>query len=139
MKTFAPEWLAEVPGATELFEWFGFWPSFHDAEVLSISLTRTGASIVRVHTFETTDKVDAKGYFVSQKHVVVSFLLEDVSTCDLAWFNNQNALFGMTLTRVDDGFELNMRAAYGVSGSITARSIRVEIAPGIPDASQYKE
>ncbi|MFZ3363980.1 MAG: hypothetical protein WA153_11100, partial [Candidatus Acidiferrales bacterium] len=84
------------------------------------------------------DQVDEKGYFVSQKHVVVSFLFEDVLTCDLKWFNNQNALLEMALMRADNGFDLCMETAHGVHGSIQARSVRIEMTPGIPDESQYR-
>lgn len=34
----------EVPVSSELIRWFGYWPSFHDAEVLEIELRRTGHS-----------------------------------------------------------------------------------------------
>ena len=137
MKTLTPKWLTEVSGASELFDWFGYWPDFHDSEVLSIHLNRSGTSIVRVHTFETTERVDESGFFVTQKHVIASFLFEDILDCDLKWFNNQNALLGMRLVREDDGFDLRMQAAHGVEGSVNARSVRIELTPGIPNGSQY--
>ena len=30
----------DIPGAQDVIAWFGAWPTFHDAEVLSISLDR---------------------------------------------------------------------------------------------------
>jgi hypothetical protein len=138
MKTLTPEWLGEVPGASGLFEWFGYWPDFHDSEVLSILLNRSGSSIVRVHAFEMTNQVDEKGYFVLQKHVVVSFLLDNVLTCDLKWFNNQNAMSEIALLRTDEGFELSFEPAHGVSGTVAAQRVRIEMEPGIPNGSQYR-
>jgi hypothetical protein len=49
------EVIDEIPGTLELVKWFGYWPSFHDAEVLDLELHRTGGSTVRIHTFEMTD------------------------------------------------------------------------------------
>jgi hypothetical protein len=39
-----------------------------------------------------TDKVDPRGHYVSVKHCIVNFLLQDLATVDLAHFNNQNSL-----------------------------------------------
>ena len=68
--------LAEIPSASALVEWFGYWPSFHDAEVLSILLKREGESCVKVHTFQMTNDLNASGHYGCIKHVTVNFLLE---------------------------------------------------------------
>ena len=78
-----------VPGADALIEWFGRWPSFHDAEVLSINLNRSGPSCVRIHTWEMTSEVDARGYYVHQKNVIVSFFLEGLKDIEQAGFSHQ--------------------------------------------------
>jgi hypothetical protein len=56
----------EVPGSSELIKWFGYWPSFHDAEVLELGLHRTGRSIVRIHAFEMTGNVNSQGFISAQ-------------------------------------------------------------------------
>lgn len=33
------ETFAEIPGARDLIDWFGFAPHFHDAEILDIELS----------------------------------------------------------------------------------------------------
>ena len=32
--------LQEISGAAELRDWFGYWPMFHDAEIISLHLNR---------------------------------------------------------------------------------------------------
>ena len=49
--------LAGIAGAPELYDWFGRWPHFHDAEVLSPHLNRTGSSVLTVHAWDMTGKV----------------------------------------------------------------------------------
>ena len=122
----------DVPGAAELFAWFGFWPTFHDGEVLSLHLDRTGPSHLRVHTWERTNELDSRRYYVLRKHVVVTFILEDIS--DLEWdgFSHQNVLAELTLTQDPDGYNLKLWPCYGISGEMKARSIRIEIEPGKP-------
>jgi hypothetical protein len=46
--------IGEIPGAVELHDWFGYWPDFHDAEIISLHLNRKGCSSLRVHAWDTT-------------------------------------------------------------------------------------
>src|SRR5712672_526387 len=91
--------IAEIPGASDLFAWFGFWPTFHDGEVLSVHLDRSGPSRIRVHTRERINELDSRGYYVLRKHVIVMFILEDVSDSELDEFNHQNVIACLTLTK----------------------------------------
>src|SRR5438067_11086704 len=76
-----------APGASDLVAWFGYWPSFHDAEVLSIHLNRSGESSVAIQTWHRTNEVDDRGYFIATKHVLVTFMLEGIQSVQLNDFN----------------------------------------------------
>jgi hypothetical protein len=132
------DWLQSIPGALELFDWFGYWPSFHDAEVLSIELNRIGPSKILVHTFTVTDQVNSKGSYVCAKHCIVTLLLEDLEGVDLVEFNQMNVLSSLRFERANDSLVLALASSYGVGGSIKAKSVRIELASGIPEDSQYK-
>jgi hypothetical protein len=121
-----------VPGAAELFAWFGFWPNFHDGEVLSAHLNRAGLSRLRVHTWERTNELDSRRYYILRKHVIVTFILENISELQLDGFSHQNVLAELTLTLDADGCNLKLWPCYGISGEIKARSVRIELEPGIP-------
>lgn len=131
------EVIDEVPGSSELIKWLGHWPSFHDAEVLDVELHRTGSSTIRVHAFEMTNKVDSRGFFVCDKHVVVSFFLEEIKNLALNYFNGQNVIFGLILKQTADGYELTLDGCHGVEGTVTANRVRIKFEPGIPADSQY--
>ena len=122
----------DVPGATELFAWFGFWPNFHDGEVLSVHLNRAGPSHLRLHTWERTNELDSRSYYVLRKHVVVTFILEGISELELEGFSHQNVLAELTLAGDPDGYSLKLWPCYGMSGEIKARSVRIELEPGMP-------
>ena len=81
-----------MPGAAELFDWFGFWPTFHDGEVLSLHLDRAGPSHLRVHTWERTNELDSRGCYVVRKRAIVTFILEQISELELDGFSQQNVL-----------------------------------------------
>jgi Immunity protein 50 len=130
--------ICEVGGAEALVEWFGNWPNFHDAEVLSIAVNQTGTSCVRVHTWEMTPEVDAKGFHVLRKHVVVSFFLDGLKDEQLDGFIFPNILFELTVTKTSEGLRLLMDSVYGIEGILTAKAIRVEIEPGMPVDGQER-
>lgn len=134
------ELLGEVPGGQQLLEWFdGRVPSFHDAEVLELALNREEARCsVKIHAFRMTSDVDAKGFFVLDKHVVASFRLEGVANLELNDFNEQNAIYGLALSRTaDQGFRLELDPCYGLFGFIEARALTIELEPGKPSRGVY--
>jgi hypothetical protein len=133
-----------IPGAHQVIGWFGQWPSFHDAEVVSITLNRSGESSVLVHAFENTREVDAHGRFVLTKHAMVTFHCEDwpldgegISNTHLDFFNAQNVLSSLVVNKVAQGWEIVLNTVYGVDGVITTERLSVTLEPGIPAGSIY--
>jgi hypothetical protein len=110
----------DIAGAAMLLEHFGYWPSFHDAEVLHVSLDRHKDApptlTLRVHAFDSTGELDARGYGVLQKHCVATMRFTDVADVELAGFNVQNVLGGLTIAPVTVSPD-EKRAAY-MTGSL---------------------
>ncbi len=128
--------LHDIPGGKALFDWFGRVPRFHDAELLEITLSSKGSGLLRIHTWNMTDTVDARGYFVLDKHVVVTFALEAVSVINCTEFDVvPGIIFELEITKLDQGFRLEWSASYGVSGSISAKQLRITLEPGEPSRS----
>ena len=125
----APE-LEAIEGAQELYDWFGHWPSFHDAEVVSLHLNRVGPSSLVVHTWEMTSQVDDHNYFILAKHVVVEFVLIEVSELELGGFSSQNVVFALDIKKLDEGFRLRLAPCYGLAGTIEAKTVRIHLTPG---------
>jgi immunity protein 50 of polymorphic toxin system len=127
-----PAALEAVEGAKALYDWFGHWPSFHDAEVICLHLNRRAASLLVLHTWEMTKEVDDKGYFVLAKHVVVEFLMNEVTGLSLNGFNGQNVVFGLALERTENGYRLALEDCHGIAGEIEAKNITIRLTPGKP-------
>jgi len=132
------EVLSEIPGGPDLLAWFGGrLPSFHDGEILSLELDRKDATCrIRVHTWEMTREVDEAGYYKNVKDVMVSFELSGVTELSLEGFNHQNVIFGLFIERSDNGYRIGLEPCYGLSGAITAKTVRVALEPGIPSDSR---
>jgi hypothetical protein len=145
--------LETVPGGPELLAWFGYVPSFHDAEIIGLHLNRTGPSTLSIHTWDVTDKVDSKGFFVHEKDVVVTFTLEEIENLELEGFSHQNVIGGLALNRMQaeapkfgmqshrpprtqpDFYEIVLHPCYGLAGIIRARLVSITLSPGKPAAS----
>lgn len=115
--------ILELPGVEVLTDWFGEWPSFHDAEVISLTLARLGQSVLRVYPC------------YPQKPATVDFVFSDVTDVELQDFSDQNVIFDLKIeTAVDQNggsvFRLTMYPCYGLAGRIDAKSLRVELSPG---------
>lgn len=117
-----------------LVEWFGHAPRFHDAELLEISFTSKGEGLLRIHAWNMTDAVDAKGYFVLDKDAVVTLALQEVSQISCTDFDMvPGIIFDLLITKVDEHFRIEWSASYGVAGFINAKQMWITLAPGKPD------
>jgi hypothetical protein len=130
----------DIPGAAEVIAWFGYWPTFHDAEVISITLNRSGGARVALHAWEITPETDPSGQFVLAKHAVVTFRMEGfprdvygVTRTEIAFFNRQNVLSSAAVRKIQDGYELALEGIYGVDGSIFSERMSVMLEPGFPE------
>ncbi len=144
--------MRSVSGGPELLAWFGYVPSFHDAEIIGLHLNRTGPSTLRIHTWDVTGKVDSKGFFVHEKDVVVTFTLEEIESLELEGFSHQNVIGGLELNRIaaetskfgmqsirpprsqPDFYEIVLHPCYGLAGTIRAWGVSLALAPGKPDS-----
>jgi hypothetical protein len=142
---------ASIPGGPELLAWFGRVPSFHDAEIVRLDLNRRAASTLSIHAWNTTDRVDERGYFVLDRHAVVTFALEDVLDLQLGGFSHQNVIGYLHLRRAPDrpdrrpymwdpapdDWEVELEPCYGMDGHIRCRRISISFIPGMP--SDFRE
>jgi|AGTN01.1.fsa_nt_gi hypothetical protein len=91
--------IRNIPGAEQLMEWFGYWPDFHDAEVMELHLSRTDASWLKMHAFDMTSEINPDGYFVLDKHVVVTFTFHGIQDLELNGFDYQNVILELSISR----------------------------------------
>ena len=134
-----------IPGASDVTSWFGYWPTFHDAEVLSIHLDRLCGCEVVIHAFHMTSEVDAVGRYVFTKHALVTFRLAGfpqdeagIVNTRIEGFNQQNVLSSASVQDRSGSYELRLEGIYGADCSIVCNKISVTLEPGIPTGSVYQ-
>ena len=135
----------EIENAETLVSIFGRWPSFHDAEVWSLTQERTPKGfdvIATIHVFEMTSEVDARGFFRLQKHTRVVFRFVDCRETRFQWFNHQNVLSELQIEPADKSGVRTTRvvfgSSYGLEGELFCdRVLVVEAVPWVPPFGVY--
>jgi hypothetical protein len=121
----------DIKGVEAVVKWFGEWPSFHDAEVLSLHINRGGTSQLRIFTFITGNRVDSAHYFIRENEGVVVFEFSGITSLDLDGEDAdvQNVISGLAIERVQKGYALSLGPCYGLAGEITVRELTVRVEP----------
>ena len=125
-----PAGLDSIAGAQELYDWFGYWPGFHDAEVLKLRLSIGEPSYLVVHTWEMTNSVNAQGFYELTKHIVVEFVLEGISNVNVGDLWAHSVLLELGAEKTDQGFRLDFSAAYGLYGTVETQGLSLRLTPG---------
>jgi hypothetical protein len=130
----------DMAGVSDVMDWFGEWPSFHDAEVTRIHINRSGPSYMDVHAFRMTSEVTPTGHYRCDKHAVVTFEFEDIAEMELYDFNFQNVISGLTFVRTEESLlKVTLHACYGAHGFVMAKKISMSLAPNAPSDSQFRK
>jgi Immunity protein 50 len=119
----------EIRNVRLLTEIFGGFPSFHDSEVLKVSLARgyRGASLdAAVHVFEMTSEVDEKGKYVLKNHVQVQFHFAGIDQLELSDFNHQNVLQGLHFKRCETGLRVVFESIFGMHATFVCEFASID-------------
>ena len=129
---------SDFRGAELVSDVFGYWPSFHDAEVLRICLERTSASeggpqlLADIHVFEIGDEVGADGTLVLRHHTLVSFRFSGIDDLFVSGFGNQNVIAGLSILDIRSRqlgllrFEVSFEGSFGTSINFLCRDVTVD-------------
>jgi hypothetical protein len=128
-----------VKGHERLTEIFGRWPSFHDAEIISIRLERCGrdqwegpVAHVSVHVFEGYRENEESPTIKWRNHTIVTLRFAPVVEMSLSGLNQQNAIRDLTfesagpenknVTWVGPAYRVNFQPSFGVGISFVCGS-----------------
>jgi len=77
--------------------------------------------------------MDERGYYIIKIHATVVFLLDGVRDASVDGFNHQNVISGLDVETTETGVKLIMHPCFGLSGSIEAAGLRLELEPQMRD------
>jgi hypothetical protein len=120
------------PGWKSVIDWFGFAPTFHDAEIISVELRREPElSMLKLAFWRTSEEVTETGTYKQDRHATVVFEIGGIEELRLDGWSRQNVIDELTVEQTRTGFRLVFPQIYGVDGAISARHIVVRIEPAI--------
>jgi hypothetical protein len=107
-----------LAGVESIIGLVGSWPSFHDAEILKIVLSRSGASIIEIDRHPGTDALTPARR--------VQFKLWRLREVRIENFNQQNVIFELRIDE-SDGVRIDFVPCFGVEGFVSAEEAEVSI------------
>jgi hypothetical protein len=120
------EALEIIGGAREVIDYFGFWPSLHDAEMLELWLRRPGLCTVSFYVYERSGPdLVAEGH--PWKNAILTFVLKDVFDLSLLNYSSQNVVAAVTFAPVDHGLRMEIYENTGTQGWLEAKSVSVDL------------
>lgn len=116
----------QIKNASLVTDFFGHWPSFHDAEVLEIHLDRINVSMsLKLYAFEMFKEVDDKGYYKQDKHCHIVLKFIQLDELELADFNQQNVISGLHIESAEDALMVSISPCFGLGGGFKCKNIEV--------------
>jgi hypothetical protein len=122
-----------IPGAERVAAWFGLWPSFHDAEILSLHLNQGSPSLIRIHTWNVSDKTDRHGHRIRQREGIVVFEFAAMRSLHMQAEDAaaQHVIQGLSVEETDKGYRLRLFPIHGLCGEIVAQQLAVRLEGGM--------
>jgi hypothetical protein len=131
-----------IIGSEKLTKIFGYWPSFHDAEVHELHFLRGDVRpenglykfpilTLKIHVWALTNEVDDKGYLVLRNHTLATLRFTDVIRFEMENFNHQNAMLSLHIEEGQQSkgglpsFAVAITAAFGMGASFECTGIEV--------------
>lgn len=124
-----------VQNAEKVIDTLGYWPGFHDAEVISVSASRSSTAhfsspfarlCVNVRHYHAVGEGTADYEIVCSASFLIEFLFNDLRYLSLEEFNHQNVIDSIEFTVMEDQLiEVNITSIWGLGGVIRCTGVEV--------------
>jgi hypothetical protein len=136
-----------IEGSRKLIDIFGYWPSFHDAEITQLDFWRGEVDreqrhyvfpvlSVLLHVWELTNQKHEHGYFILRHHTLTKMRFHDVDEFKMEGFNHQNEILELYMERRERSkgpspiFFIEFKPGYGMGASFICA--RLEVVDAVP-------
>ncbi|MEO6848200.1 MAG: Imm50 family immunity protein [Chthoniobacterales bacterium] len=157
-----PAFSSLIKGSKKLIEVFGYWPSFHDAEIMDIHFSRGEVDperdryifpilTVKLLVSELTREKDAKGFLflLPRLHTLTTLRFHDVNEdFTMDGFNHVNQITELFIAQQARGtftngeplppyYVVELKRGFGVSASFRCMGVEVlDAVPTLPSANR---
>jgi hypothetical protein len=113
-----------VENAEILIAAMGYWPSFHDADVLEVK-SEAGNFAISIRLFAMTNQVDSAGYYILEKHHRVEIVLRDLLSNSLPVGYASDCLSDLCFHRFGELIRVEFESHTDQCGVIVCRSAEI--------------
>ena len=136
--------ISRITNSEIVIQHFGYWPSFHDAEVTKTTFEThpTGRYSVTfvIAAFEMTSEVDERGYYKLIKHCDVELQFIGIDAIEFNHFSFQNVLFGLKFEEIGRNIKCSFDSSVGLEAVIAAEEVLVmSLTPTVPTPDEPLE
>jgi hypothetical protein len=130
----------EISGSEKVIAALGYWPKFHDAEIILFSAARAlpfkkndtaGHLHLNVRQYTPVGEGTARYEQVLSKSVLIRFAFNEIRDVEISGFNHQNVIDSITFLRIqiDDRANIfvEIESIFGLGGSLCCASVAVEV------------
>ena len=131
-----------IIGSEKLTDIFGYWPTFHDAEIIELYLCRGDIEpkenryifpslSVKMEVWEWTKKVDSGSSLIPQHQTSTTLKFHNLEDFQMDSFDYQNAIFELSISmcqRTDSPslfFDVHFKPGHGMNSSFKCSKIEV--------------
>lgn len=106
-----------------------------------MALNSRAPSTLRLHTWRMTDQADGQGFFLLDRHAIVTITLNGLRFVSVNDFDLPGIIMYLEINRAEvgtgytgtmNGTQPKWDGSYGVEGTLTAREARFDVEPGKP-------
>lgn len=119
-------------GAQKLVDWFGRFPSFHDAAIIDMKFEVGKAGSMSIHAWNLIDETDETGQFLTDKHAVVHVKIDRVHALELNDFELDAIIFELSFVGTEEQTEIVWSSSYGVDGRVVGTGVELSLQVGKP-------
>ena len=122
-----------VRGWSDLVEWFGSEPSFHDAEVVTLCFSRDPEpSYLLVDLKKLSNKIDDHSkVFLVEKQCLVKISLYNIIYINISDWNHQNVIEKILIDHYYECLELKIISSFGLDLVVKCSKIEISFCTNI--------
>lgn len=114
--------MCEFEDAAKLSTVLGYWPDFADAQLVEVRLSRASDTRSAQAKFKL-DYIDTD----QGKQIICLLSFEGVRDVNLQDYKDQNVVDVLSITKTDDGYEVNLTSVVGLNGDFCCNSVGVDV------------
>jgi hypothetical protein len=121
--------IAQIINSEVVYQHFGYWPDFHDAEITKVTFEShpgyRATVIFSIAAFEMTSETDERGFYKLTKQCQIQFQFTGIKEMEFDYFSHQNVVLDLSFEKNNGAIQCTFNSSVGLDGVIVAEEAMV--------------